>query len=60
MIRLSSLTDDNYQFDEKHYVVVGKRTGNEYFLGDEVDVLVKHTDLLKKQIDFEMVDEDFF
>lgn len=60
MIRLTSLGDDNYQFDERHYVVVGKRTGKEFFLGDPVEVLVKHTDILKKQIDFELVDEDFF
>ena len=60
MVRLRSILDDNYSFDDKRYVVVGKKYGKEFFLGDEVDVLIKKTDLLKKQVEMELVDENFF
>jgi ribonuclease R/exosome complex exonuclease DIS3/RRP44 len=35
--------------------VVGKRTGEAYRLGDEVEVKVKKADLIKRTLDFEMV-----
>lgn len=54
MVRLRSMDDDFYVFDEKHYTVRGKKYGKTYRLGDKVKILVKAADVEKRQIDFEM------
>lgn len=55
MIRLRDLPGDYYTFDPENYEVVGKKTGQSYRLGDEIDVKVKKADLIKRNLDFEMV-----
>ena len=55
MVRLKDITDDNYFFDEKNYCAVGQKYGEEYRMGDEVRIRVKRADLLKKQLDFELL-----
>lgn len=57
MIRLRDLPGDFYEFKEKQYRVVGKRTRKTIALGDDVAVRVKDIDLFKKQIDFEWIDD---
>lgn len=51
MIRLSELDDDYYEYDEKNYCVVGRRTRKIYTLGDQVRVRVKKTDIDRRLID---------
>lgn len=55
MIRLRDIKDDHYEFDEKLYAIVGKKTDKTYTLGDEVYVTVKNADLVKKHLDFNLV-----
>ncbi len=55
MIRLRDMQDDFYVFDEENYRVIGKRKGKIFRLGDKVNVIVKKADLVRKQLDFEMV-----
>jgi len=55
MVRLSDIGDDYYTFDAPNYCAVGKNTGQEYRMGDEVKVKVRRADLVKKQLDFELV-----
>jgi ribonuclease R len=55
MIRLRDLNDDFYVLDEKNYCIIGQRRKNKYQLGDEVKILVKKVDLVKRQIDFSLV-----
>ncbi|MCR4659264.1 MAG: ribonuclease R [Bacteroidales bacterium] len=59
MIAIGSLKDDYYMLDEDNYQVIGRRYGRTYKLGFPVQIKVKRVDLLKKQIDFELVDEAF-
>jgi ribonuclease R len=54
-VRMDSMRDDYYSFDESRHMVVGSRTGKEYSLGDKVEVKVIGADLLKRQLDFEIV-----
>lgn len=54
MVRLRSMDDDFYVFDEKNYTVKGKKYGKSYRLGDKVRILVKSANVEKRQIDFEM------
>ena len=58
MIPIGSLKDDYYMLDEDNYQVIGRRHGRTYKLGYPVHIRVRHVDLLKKQIDFELVEED--
>jgi len=38
LVHISMMNDDYYFFDEEHFVLVGKRTGKTYHLGDKVTV----------------------
>ncbi len=58
MIPIGSLKDDYYMLDEDNYQVIGRRYGKCYKLGFPVMIRVKHVDLFKKQIDFELVEDD--
>lgn len=55
MVRLRDIPGDHYNFNEEHYAVIGKRTKTMYQLGDEVYVRVKKADLIKRNIDFELL-----
>lgn len=55
MVRIRDLRDDYYIFDERQYAVVGERTKKTYQLGDEVYVMVKSTDLIKRHLDFTLI-----
>jgi ribonuclease R len=52
MVRLNSLQDDFYEYDEKRQAVIGRKYKKKYTLGDKVRVIVKKTDLVKRAIDF--------
>ncbi len=55
MVRIRDIKDDYYIFDEKQYAIVGERTKKTYQLGDEVIVMVKSTDLIKRHLDFTLI-----
>ncbi|WP_149273684.1 ribonuclease R [Pareuzebyella sediminis] len=55
MVRISDIKGDYYIFDEKQYAIVGERTNKTYQLGDEVIVMVKNTDLIKRHLDFALL-----
>ena len=55
MVRLQDIPGDYYLFDPENYCARGKKTGQEYKMGDKVQIVVKRADLIKKQLDFELV-----
>ncbi len=55
MVRIRDIKDDYYIFDEKQYAIVGERFKKTYQLGDEVVVVVKNTDLVKRHLDFSLI-----
>ncbi|TMU55087.1 ribonuclease R [Flagellimonas algicola] len=55
MVRIRDIKDDYYVFDERNFAIVGERTKRMYQLGDEVYVMVKETDLIKRHLDFSLV-----
>ena len=59
MIPIGSLKGDYYMLDEDNYQVIGRRYGKCYKLGDPVLVRVRAVDMIKKQIDFDLVEEEF-
>jgi ribonuclease R len=54
LVRMTSLDDDYYIFDDKSYSLQGKRTGNVYKLGQHVKVKCINADLALRQIDFDI------
>jgi len=56
MVRLSTLDDDYYNYDERRFRLVGKRTGRVFQLGDSVKVGVMQVNQYKNEIDFTLVE----
>ncbi|MBR1626809.1 MAG: ribonuclease R [Bacteroidales bacterium] len=52
LVRMASLRDDFYALDEDNYQIVGSQTGNIYQLGQKVTIKVVSVNMLKKQINF--------
>jgi ribonuclease R len=55
LVKLSSLTDDDYDYYEKEYVIKGRRHGRKYRLGDAVRVKVVRINAFRNEIDFELL-----
>ena len=55
LVRLSTLTDDDYHYYEKEYVIKGSRHGRKFRLGDSVRVKVVRINAFRSEIDFELV-----
>ena len=52
MIRMNTLDDDYYIFDEQRYELVGEMTKRTFKLGQPIRIQVLSTDRLLKTIDF--------
>ncbi|MFA5841917.1 MAG: ribonuclease R [Candidatus Paceibacterota bacterium] len=52
MVKLRDIGDDFYNFDEKHYRVVGERTKRTFTLGDKIRFTVVAADMVKKTLDY--------
>jgi ribonuclease R len=59
MVRLRSLKDDFYNFNPENYAIEGKKRGKIFRIGYEVRVKVLKADLSKKQLDFELITDDY-
>ena len=55
MVRLDSLRDDYYDYEEGKYRVIGRRTNRIYALGDQVTIEVIGASPEDRQIDFIMI-----
>lgn len=58
MIALRDLGDDYYEFDERNYCLVGRRTRQRFSLGDKMKIRVASANLEKKQLNYVLADED--
>lgn len=57
LVRYDEMPGDYYFLDEENFRVIGQQSGRVLQLGDEVKVLVKNVNLLKRQMDFELIME---
>ena len=55
LVHVSSLNDDWYEYRSRQNRLVGRRSRRVYQLGDPVDVKVLKVDVLRNQIDLEVV-----
>ena len=51
MIRIADIEYDRFQYDEKQFRIVGRRTGEIVSLGDQINVQVLKTDINRRTID---------
>ena len=58
MVRYNEMPGDYYYLDEDNYRVIGQSYGKIYRLGDPVTIKVKKVDLVRKKLDFVIVDTD--
>ncbi|AEL25898.1 ribonuclease R [Cyclobacterium marinum] len=58
MVRVQDLTDDYYDFDEKNMRLIGAKNKRMITLGDKVEVRVTRTDIDRRTIDLEFVNND--
>lgn len=56
LVRMRDLDDDYYEFDEKKYSLVGRRTKRVFRLGDKVTVKLIRVDEDKREVDFLIVE----
>tara|TARA_B110000090_G_scaffold79259_1_gene90285 strand:- start:427 stop:948 length:522 start_codon:yes stop_codon:yes gene_type:complete len=57
MVRIRDIKSDYYVFDEKQYAIVGQSSKNIYQLGADVKIKVKKTDLERKHLDFNLIED---
>ncbi len=55
LVRYDDMPGDYYYLDEENFRVIGQGSGRVLQLGDEVTVVVKNVNLLKRQMDFELI-----
>ena len=58
MVRIATIPDDYYIYNEETMEIIGKDTGRIYQMGQPVKIQVVHVDKLLRTIDFELVKED--
>ena len=57
MIPIRDLGNDYYDFDEKNYMIIGRRHHTKYQLGDPIRIQVARANLERKQLDFTVADD---
>lgn len=58
LVPVRDLADDYYDFDERNYCLVGRRSNIRYRLGDKIRVQIARANLERKQLDFALVDSN--
>jgi len=57
MVPIRDMKGDFYILDEENYRLIGRHTGKIYQLGDPVTIQVYKTNILKRQMDFKLIEE---
>ena len=55
LIPVRYLGEEAFDFDDRNYALVGRRTHHKFCLGDKIQIRVVRANLMQKQLDFEFV-----
>ena len=55
LVHISTLREDQYKHDPQTHTLTGHRRGNQFRLGDKVQVEVTNVDLNRRQLDFQIL-----
>ena len=58
MVRIKDISSDYFIFDERQYALIGQAKRKMYQLGDKVVVTVRNTDLERKHLDFNLIEDE--
>ena len=58
MIKVADLDDDYYEYDEENFRLIGKKNKRMFTFGDPLKVRVINTDLDRRTIDLELVEDE--
>jgi exoribonuclease R len=58
MVKSRDITGDHFMYDKDNYRYIGRNTNKIYALGDNVKIVVRGADLIKKQLDFIFADSE--
>jgi ribonuclease R len=56
LVKVSALSDDNYDLDDETQRLVGRSSGRQFALGDEVRVRIENVSVPGRKIDFALVE----
>lgn len=57
LVHMSSMKNDYYEFNERGMMLIGRRTGEIFRIGEQVKVKLINVDIEQYDIDFELVDD---
>ena len=55
LVHVSTLNNDWYEYRSKQNLLIGRKSKNSYKVGDEIEVKIIKVDILKYQIDLELI-----
>ena len=55
LIAVRFLGNEPFDFDDRNYALVGRKTHHKFCLGDKIRIRVVRANLMQKQLDFEFV-----
>lgn len=58
MVKARDIPGDYFMFDKDNYRYIGRNTNKVYALGDNVKIVVRSADLIKKQLDFIFAEDE--
>ena len=56
LVKVASLGDDHYEYDEETQRLVGQRSGRQFALGDPVRVRIENVSVQQRKIDLQLVE----
>lgn len=60
LVHVSSMVNDYYEYIEKKYALIGRRTNTSYKIGDVVNVILMRADIKERMIDFILKDNGVY
>ena len=57
LVHVSTLNDDWYEYRSRQNLLIGRKSKNTYQVGDLVDIKIMKVDILKYQIDLELINQ---
>ena len=58
MILVRDIENDFFYFDENNYALIGHYSNRKFQIGDKIKIKVKRADLIKRQLDFKLVEDE--
>jgi len=58
LVRMSSMEDDYYTFNDKQYCLIGERTRKLYRIGDVLNVVLAKADIAARKIEFTIAQDE--